>query len=53
MVAVLAMSAKMATLNLFEIKVFLNKRNDVITSVYDAINRNLSRDSNYIIDVVM
>ena len=53
MVAVLMMSAKMATLGLFKIKVFWNKGYDVITSVYEVINRNLSRDSNYIIFAVM
>ena len=51
-VAILMMSAKMATLSLFKIKVFWNKCYDVIISVYDVINKNLSRDSNYIIDVV-
>ena len=53
MLAVLMMSAKMAALDLFKIKVFWNIGYDVITSVYDVINRNLSRDSNYVIDVIM
>ena len=39
MVAVLMMSAKMATLGLFKIKVFWNKGYDVITSVYDVTNK--------------
>ena len=47
------MSAKMAPLGLLKIKVFRNKGYDVITSVCDAINKNLSRDSNFIVDVVM
>ena len=47
------MSAKMATLGLLKIKVFRNKGYDVIISVYDVLNKNLSRDSNFIIDVVM
>ena len=52
MVTILMMSAKMATLGLFKIKVFLNKCYDVIISVYDVINKNFSCDSNYIIDVM-
>ena len=47
------MSAKMATLDLLEIKVYWNKRYDVIIPVYDVTNKISSRDSNYIADVVM
>ena len=47
------MSAKMATPGLLKIKVFWNKGYDVIISVHDVTNKILSRDSNYIIDVVM
>ena len=46
-------SAKMATLGLLKIKVRWNKGYDVIISVHDVTNRNLSRDSSYIVDVVM
>ena len=53
MVTILMMSAKMATLGLLKIKVFWNKGYDVITSVCDVTNKILSRDSNYIVDVVM
>ena len=53
MVTILVMSAKMATLGLLKIKVFRNKGYDVIISVYDVINKNLSRDSNFIVDLVM
>ena len=53
MVTILMMSAKMATLGLLKIKVFWNKGYDVIISVHDVTNKILSRDSNYIIDVVM
>ena len=53
MVTVLMMSAKMATLVLLIIRVFWNKDNDIIISVHDVTNNFLSRDSNYIIDVVM
>ena len=52
-VTILMMSAKMATLGLFKIKVFWNKGYDIITSLYDVINKTLSRDSNFIVDVVM
>ena len=47
------MSAKMAILALLKIKVFWNKRYDFIISVQDITNKILSRDSNYIVDVVM
>ena len=47
------MSAKMATLGFLKIKVFINKGYDVIISVYYVINKDLSRDSNFIVDVVM
>ena len=47
------MSAKLAILGLLEIKVFWNKGYDAIISVLDAINKILSRDSNYVLDVVI
>ena len=47
------MSAKMATPGLLKIKVFWKKGYDVIIYVHDVTNKILSRDSNYIIDVVM
>ena len=47
------MSAKMATPGLLKIKVFGKKGYDVIISVHDVTNKILSRDSNYIVDVVM
>ena len=47
------MSAKMATLGLLKLKVFWNKGYGVIISVYDITNKILSRDSNYIVNVVM
>ena len=53
MVTVLIMWAKMATLGLLKIRVFLNKGYDVIISVRDVTNKFLSHYSNYIIDVVM
>ena len=46
-------SAKIATLGLLKIKVFGNKGNDVIIFVHDITNKVLSRDSHFIVDVVM
>ena len=53
MVALLMMSAKLATLGFLKIKVFLNKVYDVIISVQDVTKRFLSRDSHYIVYLVM
>ena len=47
------MSAKMATLDLLKIKVFWNKSYDAIIFVYDVINKNILRDSIYIVYVTM
>ena len=47
------MSTRMAALGLLKIKVFLNKGYYVIIFLYDVTNKILSRDSNYIVDVVM
>ena len=52
-VFVILMSAKMATPGLLKIKLFLNEGYDVIISVHDVINKILSRDSSYIVDVLM
>ena len=46
------MSAKMATQGLLKTKVFWNKGYEIIISVQDVTNKFLSRDSNYITDVV-
>ena len=53
MVTIFMMSAKIASSGLLKIRVFWNKGYDVIISVYNATNKILSLDSNYIIDVVM
>ena len=53
MVIILMMSAKIATLGLLKTKIFWNKGDDVIIPVHEVNNKILSRDSNYIIDVVM
>ena len=50
MVTISLFSAKMVTL---KIKVFWNKGYDVMISVNDVNNKIYSRDSNYIVDVVM
>ena len=47
------MLTKLDTLGLFNIKVFWNKDYAVKISVHDITNKILSRDSNYIVDVVM
>lgn len=44
------MPAKMA---LLKVTVFSNKDHDVITSVYYVINKFPSRDTNFIVDLVM
>ena len=53
MVTILMTAAKMATLGVLKIKVFQNENYDVIVSVNDVINKILSRDSDYIVDVVI
>ena len=53
MVTILMMSAKIATPGLLKIKVFWNKGYDIINSVHDVTSKILSRDSNYIKDMVM
>ena len=49
----LMMSPKLATLGLLEIKAIWNKGYGVIISLYDVTNKILSRDSSYIVEVVM
>ena len=53
MVIILMMSAKMATADLFKTMVLWNKGYYVIIHAHDITNKILSRDSNYIVDVVM
>ena len=53
MVTILMMSAKMSAVGLLKIKIFWNKGYDVIVSAHDVMEKNLSRDSNYVADVVM
>ena len=47
------MSAKLAALGLLKMKLFSNKGYDVIISVHNVTHKILSRDSNYIVDVVI
>ena len=53
MIASLMVSAKLATLGLLCIKVFLNKRYAIFIFVDDGTTKILSRYSNYIVDEVM
>ena len=47
------MSEKMIIVGLLKTKAFINKGYDVMISSHDVTNKILSRDSNYIVDVVM
>ena len=51
-IAILIMSAKIATIGFLKIKVFWNKKYNVIISANGIINQFLSRGSNCIVDVV-
>ena len=46
-------SAKLVTQGLLIIRVFWNKSYDVIIRTHDVFNKILSRDADYIVDVVM
>ena len=50
---ILKVSANLATLGLLKIRLFRNEGYDVIISVHGVNNKILSRDSNYIVDMVM
>ena len=52
-VAILIMSAKFATLGLLKINVFWKKYFDVMISAHNVTNKNLSSNTNYIVDMVM
>ena len=43
----------MSTPDFLKTKIFRNKGYDVIIPDYEIINKILSRDSNYIVDVIM
>ena len=47
------MSAKLASQDALETKIFWNKIYDFIISVHDNTSKILSGDSNYVIDLVM
>ena len=53
METILVMSAKMGIPGLLKINFSWNTGYDVIISVHYVTNKTLSRDSNYIVDVVM
>ena len=46
------MSAKLATLGFLKKQITWNKGYDVIISIHEVTNEILSRDSNYVVDVV-
>ena len=52
-VSILMMSAKMATPGLLKIKVFWKEGYEVIIFVHEITSKILSRDSDYIVDVIM
>ena len=52
-VIIMIMSAKLDTLGLLKINVFLGKGYEIIILVRDIINKLSSRDSNYIVNVVL
>ena len=52
-VMILKMSAKLAALGLLRIRLFRNERYDVIIYDHDVNSKILSRESNYIVDMVM
>ena len=53
MVAILMISAKLATLDILKIKVYWNKGYNVKIPVLDVTNKILSRNTNYIVNVAM
>ena len=53
MVAILMMSVKLATAALIKIQVFWNKSYGVASFVHDIINKTLSCDLNYFVDVML
>ena len=53
MLAILMMSAKLATPGLLKIKVFWNKGYGIIISVLHVDNKVLSPDSNYVVGAIM
>ena len=50
MIAILTMSAKLATSDLLRISVVSNKDYDVIILVYDLVSKILRRDSDHIVN---
>ena len=53
MVTILMMSAKLANQGRLKIKIFQQKGYEVIILEYEATSKIFSRNSNYILDVVM
>ena len=53
MVTILMISAKLVSPALLKLMIFQNKGYDVIILEYEVTNKNLSRESNYVVDVGM
>ena len=53
MISILMVPAELANLDLLIIKVFWHKGTDVIISIHDTTNNDLSTHLNYKVDVVM
>ena len=53
MIIILLMLTKMATIGLLKVKLFWKQGYEVIINVHDVTNRILSRESNFIVNVVM
>ena len=53
MVSILMMSLKLFNPYLFKVKIFLNKGYGVIIPVHVVTSKIFSRESNYVVDVVM
>ena len=53
MAIIFMLSAKLTSPGLLEINIFQDNGCDVIISEHEVSNKVLSRDSNYIVDVVM
>ena len=53
MIAIFMMSAKLATVGFFKTQITWHQGYDVITSIHEVTNKILSRDSHYVVDVVI
>ena len=51
--AILMLSAKLTTLGVLKRKILLNKIDNFLISIFHVTNKDLSRGSNYIVDMAM